>query len=91
MAAESKLEKECRKIAKQHDYELLKWVSPGTKGVPDRILIGPYQQIIFLEFKAPGKKTSTAQERWLTWLRLMGHEAKVIWTVEEFEKLLPSN
>ncbi len=92
MAAESKLEKECRKLANDSGYELLKWVSPGVRGVPDRILLRPMGRVAFIEFKAPDGVISPSQDRWLRVLRAMGFEARVIWTLEDFKKLLrPSN
>ncbi len=88
MAAESKLEKECRKLAIEHGYELLKWVSPGVKGVPDRILLGPYESIVFIEFKTPGETPSIAQQRWLRRLQEFGFDAVVIWDLDRFKRLL---
>ena len=37
-----------------------KWVSPGTAGVPDRIVIHP-KGIFFVELKAPGEKPRQLQ------------------------------
>lgn len=91
MAAESQLEKECRKRALAAGCELLKWVSPGVKGVPDRILLMPNARIKFIEFKAKGfGRVSVAQARWGTRLQELGFEAWLIDNLEAFEKLLPS-
>lgn len=91
MAAESKLELECRQFAEHQGYRLMKWVSPGVRGVPDRILLGPNAFVMFLEFKAPGEKPSTLQKYWLSLLKQFGFKADVIWTFEQFLLLLPAH
>jgi hypothetical protein len=90
MADESELELECRKFAESQGYYLLKWVSPGVRGVPDRILLGPKRFIVFIEFKAPGEKPSVLQEIWLGRIRKFFFKAEVIWNFEDFLRLLPS-
>ena len=40
-----------------------KFVSPGRRSVPDRIVILPGGAIVFVEVKAPGKKPTDLQER----------------------------
>ncbi|MEG0379643.1 MAG: VRR-NUC domain-containing protein [Eubacterium sp.] len=39
-----------------------KWTSPGNDGVPDRIVIFPYQRPIFVELKTDVGKLSTLQK-----------------------------
>lgn len=39
-----------------------KWVSPGSGGVPDRIVIMPGGTVIFVELKAQGGKLRPLQE-----------------------------
>lgn len=39
-----------------------KFTSPGTAGVPDRIILMPSGKIGFVEVKAPGKKARPLQE-----------------------------
>lgn len=90
MAAESKLELDCRKFAEHQGYRLLKWVSPAVRGVPDRILLGPNQFIAFLEFKAPGEKPSVLQNFWLNQLKKFGFKAEVVWTFVQFVQLIPA-
>lgn len=38
-----------------------KWVSPGNAGVPDRIVVFPEGLVVFVELKAPGKKSTPLQ------------------------------
>ena len=40
-----------------------KFVSPGRRSVPDRIVTLPGGVIVFVEVKAPGKKPTDLQER----------------------------
>ena len=89
MAAESKLEQECRKFAEAQGYRLLKWVSPGVRGVPDRILLGPNRFIVFIEFKAPSEKPSVLQKKFIDLLNRFGFKAEIVWTFEQFLTLLP--
>lgn len=62
---------------------LLKWVSPGESGVPDRILILPKGRVMFLEFKKPGGRLSPRQQLWMRRLEVLGHEARVIGSMDE--------
>ena len=39
-----------------------KWVSPGNRGVPDRIVILPDGFIVFVELKAPGGRLRPEQK-----------------------------
>ncbi len=63
MAYEADLEDWCRKQAIQNGGYLLKWVSPGNKGVPDRILLLP-RKVVFLEFKNLTRPLDPLQQVW---------------------------
>lgn len=62
---EKDVEKYLRKMVRQAGGECLKWVSPGTVGVPDRIVIFPDGKIIFVELKRPGEKPRSVQRAML--------------------------
>lgn len=49
-----------------------KWVSPGCSGVPDRIVILPGGQIVFVETKSEGKTSSAQQRKRQAELRALG-------------------
>lgn len=68
MAAESELEHWCRAYAEERGALLVKWIAPGTKGVPDRILLMTHR-VVFIEFKAPRGRLSTQQKQWAARLR----------------------
>jgi hypothetical protein len=85
---ESIAERKCRDIAIRRGYYLLKWTSPGTTGVPDRILIGPGGFIAFCEFKRADTDLTEVQKFWRARLEAHDHSYHVIRTVAEFEQLL---
>ena len=58
---ESKIESYLRKQSKQYGFICYKWVSPGTNGVPDRILVG-HGLTLFVETKAPDKVPRKQQD-----------------------------
>ena len=49
-----------------------KLISPGTDGMPDRIVLLPEARIGFVEVKAPGQKPRPLQERRHAQLRDLG-------------------
>lgn len=49
-----------------------KFISPGTDGMPDRIILMPGGHIAFVEVKAPGKKPKKLQIRRHVLLRHLG-------------------
>lgn len=58
---ESTLERRLKKEVEKLGGRAVKWVSPGLSGVPDRIVLLPGGQIIFVEMKAPGKPLKPLQ------------------------------
>lgn len=64
--------------------ECLKFVVPGVKGYPDRILIwGPAGRTMFIEFKQPGEPPEPLQDYVHGLMRAMGCEVQVHSNVEE--------
>lgn len=61
MSLEKSLEQKVVKYAKAQGCLCYKFTSPGNRGVPDRIIIGPTGKVLFLELKAPGKKPTPLQ------------------------------
>jgi len=62
MAAESNLESSLREWCISQGIYTRKFVSPGHRGVPDRILIKK-SRVLFLELKAPKETPTPLQER----------------------------
>ncbi|HEL1821120.1 TPA: VRR-NUC domain-containing protein [Streptococcus suis] len=61
----------------------LKFTSPGTIGVPDRIVVLP-KGIFFVEVKAPGKKPRPSQLSMFRKLERLGHRG---WVVDSYESV----
>jgi hypothetical protein len=76
---ESRIEAYCREQVKAHGGLMLKWVSPGTIGVPDNVVLWPGGEVHFVEFKAAGKKLTPMQARMLEKLRELGQQVFVIY------------
>jgi hypothetical protein len=89
MAYEADLEKWCREQATKAGGYLLKWVSPGNKGVPDRILMMP-GFIVFIEFKALKKRLDPLQAVWRARIVGMDLDHAIVRTKDEFMRILAS-
>lgn len=61
-----------------------KLFSPGTSGMPDRIVLLPNGRAFFVELKAPGKKPRPLQERVHEKLRELGFD---VYVIDSFEKI----
>ena len=59
--SEKELEKKFVKAVREAGGRAYKFVSPGTSGVPDRLVVLPDNNIGFVELKAPGKKSRLEQ------------------------------
>ena len=80
---ENVVEAAVRKKVEALGGRCLKWVCPGHAGVPDRIILLPGERILFLELKAPGKKPTALQVKWIEWLRKLGFRAEWADNAEE--------
>jgi Holliday junction resolvase len=67
--------------AKKNGWLTFKFVSPSQRGVPDRIFIKD-GFIVFIEFKAPGKKPTQLQAHMIRKLRDAECEVHVCDSVE---------
>ncbi|MET4892518.1 VRR-NUC domain-containing protein [Morganella morganii] len=55
-----------------------KFVSPGRRAVPDRLVLLPGGKVIFVECKAPGEKPRADQLREHARLFALGHQVIVL-------------
>lgn len=65
-----------------------KLVSPGTDGMPDRMILLPKGHIGFVEVKAPGKKPRPLQERRHKQLRKLGFKVFILDGREQIPEIL---
>lgn len=56
----------------------LKFVSPGLRGVPDRIVLLPDGVLHFIEMKAPGEKPSKQQLYRMSQFRALGFKCEIV-------------
>ena len=65
-----------------------KFVSPGTLGVPDRIVITPVGKVIFVELKSETGRLSKLQKHTIEQIRKRGADVRVVKGQEEVNQLL---
>lgn len=82
------IEKHLIRKAQARGGACLKFTSPGTAGVPDRIVILPGGKIGFAELKAPGKKPRRLQRNVLRGLYQLGCRVCVIDNPESAENFI---
>lgn len=86
---ERDIEKKLRQRIEAMGGRCIKWVSPSSGGVPDRIVLLPGGRIYFVETKRPkGGKLSALQKKWHKWLTLLGFHCCTIWTFEELDSFI---
>ena len=80
---ESKIEKALIARVNALDGTCEKFVSPGRRGVPDRLVTLPGGRIIFVELKSPAGRPSPSQIRDHERRIQMGCEVRVINNIED--------
>lgn len=85
---ESFIEEKLTKAVKQNGGVCWKFTSPGTAGVPDRIILMPKGRIAFVEVKAPGEKPRPLQLSRHRLLRRLGFKVYVLDALEDIEKII---
>ncbi len=81
---ETAVEKRFRIEIEKRGGKAPKWVSPGNRGVPDRLVILPDGRTIYVEMKAPGKPLQPLQIKWARVLRDMGHD---VWKIDCYQDI----
>ena len=86
---EKDLEAKLVKAIKLRGGFALKWVSPGTTGLPDRIVLLPGARIAFVEMKRPkGSRVGKLQIKWGEWLTRLGFMHRKVFTEPQLLALL---
>lgn len=78
MESEKQVEQYMRREVLKHGGLFYKFVSPGNPGVPDRIVITPTGEVIFVELKTEAGRLSPVQVFQHTQLRERGVP---VWTL----------
>lgn len=86
---EKSIENVLRKAVEAEGGLCLKWVCPGHRGVPDRMILFSGGIIAFVELKRPGAKVKAGglQEWWREKLAGLGFLCCEISTVEQAKRL----
>jgi hypothetical protein len=85
---ESTLEKRLVREVKRIGGIAPKWTAPGSRGVPDRIVILPNGKTVYVEMKAPGKPLTPLQEHWANRLRILGHSVYKLDSPETIDQFI---
>jgi len=84
---ESQIEKKLKDKVEAIGGKCMKFVSPGTSGVPDRICLFPGGRVIFVETKAPGEKPSSLQKKRHDELKKLGFKVLIIDSEEKINEI----
>ena len=75
---ERDIEKYLRDEIRKAGGRAYKFVSPGNNGVPDRLVLFPGGRVVFVELKAPGKKSTALQTAQQKKIKALGFKVYVI-------------
>ena len=85
---ESQIERRLVEGVKRLGGMCLKFVSPGTLGVPDRIIITAKGRVIFVELKAETGRLTKIQRYVIGEMQKRGADARVVKVIDEVKELL---
>ena len=85
---EKQIEQRLVKAVKAQNGMCPKLVSPGTDGMPDRMVLLPDGKLSFVEVKAPGEKPRPLQIRRHEQLRQLGFRVTVLDDPEQIPSIL---
>lgn len=85
---EKDVERYLVKKVKERGGWALKFVSPGIRGVPDRLILLPFGRVAFAELKRGGGELSAWQRKWRSILTGMGFRVGVLWSKADADSFL---
>lgn len=85
---ESSLENKLKKAVEDAGGKCLKFVSPGLRGVPDRICLFPGERTAFVEMKKTGGTLRPLQEKCKRDFKKLGFHVYVIDSKEKIRAFL---
>ncbi len=89
MTRESSIETYLRNQVKAAGGLCIKLSPVGMVGIPDRLVLLPGGQVVFVECKKPrGAVVARLQVHWCDRLREMGFRSVFVYTKEEVDKLM---
>lgn len=88
--SEKAIERYLAERAKQIGLPCLKYSNPNMVGYPDRLVVLPAGEVIWVELKSKGRKPSKVQQLRIAGLSEMGHTVYVIDNKADIDKLINS-
>lgn len=90
---ESTVERFFTDTVRSRGWDSFKFISPGTRGVPDQILLIPGHQgrdavTLFVEIKRPGERPRASQQATFARMRASGATIVVVDSVTAVERLV---
>ena len=85
---EREIEGKLRDAVKAMGGVCWKFTSPGTAGVPDRIILMPQGKMAFVELKAPGEKPRALQLSRHRLLKRLGFKVYVLDNTEDIKNII---
>lgn len=85
---EREIERKLVNAVKKQGGICWKFTSPGTAGVPDRIILMPKGHIAFVETKAPGETMRPLQEKRKRQLESLGFKVFCLDSIEDILKVI---
>jgi hypothetical protein len=79
---EKEIEEKLRRSVKKAGGRAYKFLSPGNAGVPDRLIVLPGGQVVFVELKRRGRKPEPLQRIQIERLRKLGCEVRIVTGME---------
>ncbi|UZT28607.1 nuclease [Bacillus phage vB_BceS_LY5] len=88
MHTEKQIENYLKKKFEQIGSIVLKFNSAGAAGVPDRLIILPDGQTIYVEVKCKTGRIAPLQQYWVDKINKQGAHAYFVWSYEDVDRIL---
>jgi len=85
---ESMVEKRLVERVRRAGGKALKLGGVNDRGKPDRLVLLPGGQVLFVELKAPGKKLTKLQGHWFSLLGTWGFRCELVDSYERVDQLI---
>ncbi len=85
---EVNIESYLRDQVKKRGGKALKFISPGWRGAPDRIVLLPGARVAFVELKAPGEKLEPLQAKRAAELENLDFKVYCLDTIQKVDKFI---